>query len=193
MFKHLALASALFAAGLTAAHAAPTTYQMDPTHTDVIAQWNHFGFSNPIAHFGQVDGSITYDPEDVSASSVRVSIPLSGLNSHVPAFDKHLRASDLFDAEAFPTIEFQSTSVAPVAPDKLKVLGDLTVRGVTKPVVLDVTLNGQGSHAMTGAQAIGFDAKTTLLRSDFGLGLHVPAVSDEVLIRITTEAVVPSP
>lgn len=190
MFKRLALAAALAAAS-TLAVAAPVTYTIDPTHTDVIASWTHLGFSNPIAHFGQVDGAITYDPQDVAASKVEVTIPLAGMNSHVPAFDKHLRSADLFDAEKFPTITFRSTKVEAAGEGRLRVTGELTVKGVTRPSVLDVTLNKIGEHPMNKRQTIGFDATTTLKRSEFGIAYAVPAVSDEVRIRITTEASVP--
>ncbi|GAA3914898.1 YceI family protein [Luteimonas lutimaris] len=185
--KRIALAAALslFAAS---ALAAPVTYKLDPTHTDVIAQWSHFGFSNPSAHFGQADGTLVYDADDVAASSVEVTLPLSGLNAFVPDLTKHLLAADFFDADQFPTATFKSTGVEPAGEGKLKVSGDLTIKGVTKPVVLDVTLNKAGVHPMAKHEAIGFDATTTIKRSDFGVDAYVPNVSDEVKLRITTEA-----
>jgi len=185
--KRIALAAALslFAAS---AFAAPVTYKLDPTHTDVIAQWNHFGFSNPSAHFGQADGTLVYDADNVAASSVEVMLPLSGLNAFVPDLTKHLLAADFFDADQFPTATFKSTRVEAAGEGKLKVTGDLTIKGTTKPVVLDVTLNKAGAHAMTKRDAIGFDATATIKRSDFGVAAYVPNVSDEVKLRITTEA-----
>jgi polyisoprenoid-binding protein YceI len=187
MFKRLLLTTAL--AGFAAcATAAPVSYRIDPAHTDVIASWSHLGFSNPSAHFGQVDGTIVYDAENVGASSVNVTIPLTGMNSHVAAFDKHLRAADLFDVEKFADITFRSTRVETAGEGRLRVTGEVTIKGVTKPTVLDVTLNKVGQHPMSKAPAIGFDATTTLRRSDFGLGYAAPAVGDEVRIRITTEA-----
>ena len=176
-----------------AAIAAPLTYTMDPKHTDVIASWNHFGFSRPVAHFGQVDGAITYDADNVGQSSVNVTIPLAGMESHVAAFNEHLRSADFFDAEKYPAITFASTRVEAAGSDKLRVTGDLTLHGVTRPVVLDVTINKVGEHPMAKRPAAGFDATTTILRSDFGMAKYVPNVSDEVQIRITTEAVVPKP
>jgi polyisoprenoid-binding protein YceI len=190
MFKRLVLAASL-AAACTVAVAAPVTYQIDPNHTDVIASWSHFGFSNPVAHFGDVDGTITFDPDNVGTSSVNVVIPMSGLNSHVDAFDEHLRSADFFEAEKYPDIRFRSTKVEAAGDNKLRVVGDLTVKGITKPAVLDVTLNKQGEHPMAKRPAIGFDAKTVLKRSDFGVGKYAPNVSDEVEIRITAEAMVP--
>ena len=187
----------LFAAALalasTVAFAAPLTYKIDANHTDVVASWSHFGFSNPIAHFGKVDGNITYDPANVGASKVEVTIPLSGLNSHVGDFDDHLRSADFFDAEKFPTITFKSTSVKAAGKGKLKVTGDLTIKGVTKPVVLDVTINKTGVQPLAKREAAGFSATATVKRTDFGLGLYAPNVSDQVKLSITTEAIVPKP
>src|SRR5688572_11463043 len=110
MFKRIALAAALVVAS-TAAFAAPVTYNIDPNHTPVVASWSHFGFSNPLANFGDAEGSITYDPANVGTSKVEVTLPLSGLDSHVAKFDEHLRSADFFDAEKFPTITFKSTKV----------------------------------------------------------------------------------
>ncbi|MEI2456686.1 YceI family protein [Lysobacter firmicutimachus] len=189
--KRILLAAVLGFAFAGAAVAAPLTYKIDPNHTDVVAGWSHFGFSHPVAHFGKVDGSITYDPAKPAASSVQVTIPLDGLNSHVPDFDEHLKSADFFDAEKYPTITFKSTKVEAAGEKKLKVTGELTVHGVTKPAVLDVTINKIGEQPMAKRAAAGFDATTTLKRSDFGLGKYAPNVSDEVSIRITTEALVP--
>jgi polyisoprenoid-binding protein YceI len=184
------LVAALFAfAG--AAVAAPVTYKIDPNHTDVIAQWSHFGFSNPSAHFGKPDGTIVYDAQNVGASSVQVTLPLSGLNSFVADFDKHLLSADFFEAEKFPNATFRSTRVEAAGEGRMKVTGDLTIKDITRPVVLDVTLNKAGEQPMAKRAAIGFDATATLLRSDFGVGKYAPAVSDEVKLRITTEALVP--
>ena len=160
MFKQLILAAALASAS-SAALAEQVTYTLDPAHTDVIAQWNHFGFSNPTAHFGQADGTLVYDADNVAASSVEVTVPLSGLNSYTAKFDEHLRSADFFDVAAFPVATFKSTRVEAAGEGKLKVTGDLTIKDISKPVVLDVTLNKVGEK-MAGPPAIGFDATTTL-------------------------------
>ncbi|MGH8032150.1 MAG: YceI family protein [Luteimonas sp.] len=190
--QRAALATALTLAAATAA-AAPVTYKLDATHTDVIAQWSHLGFSNPSAHFGQADGTLVYDAADVAKSSVQVTLPLAGLSSFTPRFDEHLRSADFFDAAKYPAISFKSTRVESAGKDKLKVTGDLTVKDKTKSVVLNVTLNKSGMHPMRKTEAVGFDAQTTLKRSDFGVDRFVPGVSDEVTLRITTEALVPAP
>lgn len=181
----LVASATLFAAS---AIAAPTTYKIDPSHTVVLAGWSHFGFSHPVADFGQVDGAITYDPAAVGKSSVEVTIPLAGLDTHVPKLDEHLRSADFFDAAKYPTITFKSTKVEAAGKDKLKVTGDLTVKGKSHPAVLAVTINKVGEHPMSKHPTAGFDATTTLKRSDFGIDAYVPNVSDEITVRITTEA-----
>ena len=183
-------AMAAFALLAGNAHAEAVTYKLDPNHTVVLAQWDHGGYSHPVANFGQVDGTLVYDADNVAASSVEVTVPLSGLNSYTAKFDEHLRSADFFDVAAFPVATFKSTRVEAAGEGKLKVTGDLTIKDITKPVVLDVTLNKVGEN-MAGQPAIGFDASTTVKRTDFGLGMAAPAVSDEVAIRITTEASVP--
>ena len=184
------LVAALFAfAG--SAFAAPVTYTLDPNHTNVLASWNHFGFSNPSINFGQVDGTLVYDAENVSNSSVQATLPLTGLSALADQFYDHLTSDKWLDATQFPNATFKSTKVEAAGEGKLKVTGELTVKGVTKPVVLDVNLNKAGEHPMTKVPAIGFDATATVKRSDFGVGAYAPMVSDEVTLRITTEATAP--
>ena len=163
------------------------TYQLDPTHTDVLAQWTHFGFSQPSAHFGISDGTLVYDAADVTKSSVQVTMPITGIDSFVDRLDEHLASGDFFDAGKFPNATFKSTSVAAAGTNKLTVTGDLTIKDITKPVTLDVTLNGAGEHPMLKKQAIGFSATATIKRTDFGVGAYAPNVSDDVQLRITTE------
>ena len=188
--RKILLAAALFAVA-GSAFAAPVTYKIDPNHTNVLASWSHFGFSNPSLNFGQADGAIVYDADKVSDSSVQVTLPLTGLSALAEDFYDHLTSADWFDAAKHPSATFKSTKVEAAGEGKLKVTGDLTVKGVTKPVVLDVKLNKAGEQPMAKRAAIGFDATATVKRSDFGLGKYAPNVSDEVSLRITTEAIVP--
>jgi polyisoprenoid-binding protein YceI len=181
------VAAALFGA-VTAAQAAPVTYQLDPEHTSVLFSWSHLGFSNPSAQLTVSEGSLVYDEAKPAASTVEVSMPLAGLDSFVPELNDSLKSDKFFDAAKYPTITFKSTKVQALGGGKFKVTGDLTVHGVTKPVVLDAKLNKLGEHPMLKVPAIGFDATATIKRSEFGVGAYVPSVSDEVKIRITTEA-----
>jgi len=188
MRRHALLVSLLLAAGV--AQAAPQTYKLDANHTFVLAQWNHFGFSRPVANFGQAEGTLVYDQDNVAASSVDVTLPMSGLDALVPDLTEHLRSADFFDAAKWPNASFKSTKVEKVGETKLKVTGNLTIRDVTRPVVLDVTLNKAGA-GRGGEPKIGFDATATIKRSEFGVAKFIPNVADEVDIRITTEALAP--
>lgn len=163
------------------------TYTLDPTHTDVLVQWSHFGFSKPSAHFGISEGKLVYDADDVSKSSVEVTVPVTAIDSFVPKLDEHLKGGDFFDAAKFPNATFKSTAVKPAGPNQFDVTGELTVKDQTKPVTLHVTLNGAGEHPMLKKQAIGFSATGTIKRTDFGVGNYAPNVSDDVQLSITTE------
>ncbi len=187
--RYVVLAGLLGAA--VGVHADPVTYKLDPGHTNVLFTWNHFGYSNPTANLGISEGTLVFDEKNPAKSSVEVTLPLSNLDTHVTKLDEHLKKADFFDAEKFPTVTFKSTKVEAAGNGKFKVTGDLTVHGVTKPVVLDATLNKVGPHPMMKVQAIGFDATTTIKRSYFGVAMYVPNVSDEIKIHITTEASVP--
>lgn len=191
MIKRLLLAAALSAAA-SGVQAAGTTYTLDPTHTLVIASWNHLGYSNPSATFSDISGTLVYDPDDVSRSSVDVTLPLSGLDAFSAKFNAHLANADFFESARFPQATFRSTRVQPAGEGRLRVTGELTIKGIARPVVLDVVLNkrGEGRH---GGPQIGFDATGTVKRSDFGMGMAAPAVSDEVALRITAEATAPKP
>lgn len=180
----------LCALALASAPVFATHYTLDPDHTQVVFSWNHFGFSNPTAQFGKVEGALDFDPAKPTTASVEVTIPLASLNTNVPALDEHLQKADFFDAAKFPLATFKSTRVSKGATaQQLKVVGNLTLHGVTKPVTLQVTINKVGTHPMRKAQAAGFDATTTIKRSEFGISQYVPMVGDDIHIRITVEAI----
>ena len=187
MFARTLLGCAL---AFTAVPALATTYTLDPQHTQIRFSWNHFGFSNPEAVFGKLDGTLDYDEADPTRSKVNVTIPLDSINSDVSKLDAHLESPDFFDAAKFPTATFKSTKVEKGASDhQLKVTGDLSVHGETHPVTLDVTVNKVGVHPMRNAPTAGFDATATIKRSEFGITKYVPNVSDDIALHITVEAV----
>ena len=190
-FKTLSLGLAV-AAVATVSVAKPVEYKIDPTHTATVFTWNHFGFSTPSANFSDIQGIINVDTAKPTASSVNVTIPLASLNTNVKALDEHLKTADFFDAEKYPNITFKSTKVQALSNNKYKITGDLTVKNVTKPVVLDATLNKKAVHPMTKAETVGFNATTSFNRSAFGVGGYVPNVGDKITVNITTEASVPT-
>ena len=182
----------LFAAllgGAASAFAAPVRYTLDPPHTQVIFSWDHLGFSHPSGTFGQVRGTLVYDADAPSKSSVRVSIPVKSLDTHVPSLDKELLGPKFLGAEKFPTITFISTQVRPAGSNQFVVEGDLTVHGVTHPVTLNVTLNKSGSYPMIDAPALGFGATARFNRGEFGVGEGIPMVGDALQVTISAEAI----
>lgn len=187
VFKSALLATALLAGSLSPAFAAPETYALEQTHTEVVFSWTHFGFSKPTAKFMNAVGTLVLDEASPAASSVEVTFAIDGLNTGVAALDGHLKSKDFFDAATYPTATFKSTKVDVTGKDTAKVTGDLTIHGVTKPVTLDVKLNKIGAN-MKGVKTAGFSATGQIKRSDFGMGAYVPAVSDEITLVITAEA-----
>lgn len=181
----LALSAALLSGAVLAK---PVAYQIDPSHTATVFTWDHFGFSTPSGNFSDIQGTIYVDNEKPENSSVNVTIPLSSLNSNFKPLDDHLKAADFFDAEKYPTITFKSTKVETKDQKHFKITGNLTIKDVTKSVVLDTVLNKQAEHAMKKVPAIGFNATTSFDRSAFGVGAYVPNVGDKITVNITTEA-----
>ena len=186
MARRLVLATLIAAASFSAQ--AADKYDIDPTHTQVQFTYNHLGFSNITGRFDEVKGDFLFDAADPTKSSVSITIPVASISTGVAKLDEHLLKADFFDATQFPTATFKSTGVTAAGEGKLAVAGDLTIHGVTRPVVLDVTINGIGEHPMRKLPAAGFDATATIKRSDFGVGAYVPAVGDEVTLSITVEA-----
>lgn len=168
--------------------ASATTYTLEPHYTQGVMRWDHLGFSYPAAQFAQGTGTLEFDAMNPAMSSIKVTIPIASLSTGVPDLDDRLKSEDFFDMAKFPTATFESTRVEKGRDmNHLKVTGNLTIRAVTRPVMLDVTLLKIGKNVRTEVATIGFDARGTLKRSDFGLGAFVPQVSDEIQLQVTTQ------
>ena len=186
--KTALLAAALSVAAVTAAVAAPEKYTLDSSHSQIVFSYNHLGFSTGYGMFSGFAGEIMFDQEDPANSSVSVSMPVkSMLTGWQERFD-HFMSEDFFDATDDEMVSFTSTGIEVTGDTTAKITGDLTLNGVTKPVVLDAKLNQVGDHPMAGKPWAGFDATTTLVRSDYNLGQFAPFVSDEVPVMISIEA-----
>ena len=159
------------------------TYQVDPNHTQVTWTVNHMGFSMLSGQFGAGSGSITVDPAKPAATKVEVSFPVDQLSVTSAPFANHLKSKDFFDAAANPTAKFVSTGVTPMG-DHWMLNGNLTIKGVTKPVSLTARFVGAGTNPMNKKVNFGFIATGSIKRSDFGLGMAVPVVSDKVDLTI---------
>ena len=167
------------------------TYELEKTHGYITFSYNHLGFSTPHVGFNSFDVSLEADAEDPSKSSVQVTIDAASIDSRVDEFDKHLNGPDYFDTEKHPEITFSSTSMTSTGENTFAVAGDLTIKGVTKPIVLNATINKADKHPLRGVPTIGLSASGTVSRTEMGLGAYVPAVGDEVTINITVEMIKP--
>lgn len=166
---------------------AADNYVLDGDHTNVIFFVDHLGFSTMEGEFDDVQGSFVFDHEDVTKSSVAVTIKTASVDTDVVALDDHLRSPDFFDAEQFPDITFTSSAITKTGEKTAQITGDLNMHGVTKPVTLDVTFNREGENPNTSMYVTGFSATTSLTRSDFGIKTYVPYVGDQIDIRIEVE------
>jgi polyisoprenoid-binding protein YceI len=189
--KPLALGALAAALLTTPVLAAPVTYTIDKSHMDVAYSLNHLGLSTSRGRFGDVDATLVLDPDAPAASKVSATIQVKSLDSGDAKRDEHVTGPDFFDAAKFPTITFVSTQVTPTGARTAKVAGNLTIHGVTKPVVLDATLNGMGPHPMNKKPAAGIHATVTIKRSEYGVAAYVPMVGDDVTITIDAEFIAP--
>lgn len=181
-------AAALLSFPLATNANAADTYTLDPTHTTVIWNANHFGYSKPHGLFPLVEGTLQLDEANPEASTLEVTVPTTKLTTGIEKFDAHLKNADFFNVEKFPTATFKSTKVEKTGDKTAKVTGDLTLVGVTKPVTLDVTFNQKMANPMSQKETVGFSATGTIKRSDFGINYALPHVSDEVPLVIEAEA-----
>jgi len=170
-----------------------TTYQIDTAHTHAQFKVRHLMVSNVKGDFDKVSGTVEYDEANPSASRINVTIDVASISTREPQRDTHLKSADFFDAAKFPTITFVSKESAKSGEDSFEVVGDLTIHGVTKTVDLNVEDFTPEVKDPFGLYRRGASAKTTILRSDFGLVYNAiletggVAISDEVHITIDTE------
>ena len=163
------------------------TYVVEPTHAKVVFAINHLGFSTYFGSFPKLDGTLVLDPADPAKSKVDITIDVAAVDTSDDKLDGHLRAADFFDTAKFPTATFKSTKIERTGEKTARITGDLTLKDVTKPVTLEATFNQAGVNFINKVYTIGFDATTTIKRSEWGLTTYVPAVGDEVTLRIGTE------
>jgi len=185
-----AVTASVLSLGLaTAALAAPTTYSSEPNHTFVRFSYNHMGFSTQESRFNSTTGTVTYDPAAKTAS-IDMVINTKSVDTGSDLFNGHIQGPDYLDTAEFPTATFKSTSVKFNGDTPVSIEGNLTVKGVTKPVTLKVTSFKHGLNMMK-KDSIGADATGTIKRSDFNMSKAVPMVGDEVTLEIAIEAMAP--
>ena len=162
-------------------------FKLDKSHARIVFSATHLGFSTYYGFFGDLDAKLDYDPTSPAASTLEVWVNLNGLVTNDSELDENLKSPDYFDVAKFPVATFKSTKIEVTGAARGRITGDLTLHGVTKPVVLDVTLNRGGIHPVTQDYILGFDATGTLSRSDFGIKTLVPFVGDQVKLTISCE------
>ena len=162
------------------------TYSVDPQHGYILFSYSHFGLSNPSVGFNKFDATLELDAANPEKSSINVAIDANSIDSRVPVFDEHLRDEQFFNTEQFPGITFEATSIEANGDSKYTITGDLSMKGITKPITLDASIVAT-MHPFKKVPVVGVSATGQLMRSDWDLGLYAPSVSDEVTLTIEVE------
>lgn len=167
-------------------------WQLDPAHSSAQFAIKHMGISTVRGTFNKLSGMVHYDPADTNKDSVEVTIDAASVDSRIEMRDNDLRSDHFFDVQKYPNITFKSTKVEAASPDKLKIMGDLTMHGVTKPVTLDVEGPSKPVNDGHGRLHMGVSATTTVNRNDFGMTGHEGMVGTDVALTIDAELVQPA-
>jgi len=186
--KHFSVATALFAAVMGGAIAAPVTYSVDNSHTYPRFSYSHLGLSTQSSTFSKTTGTVVFDAA-AKTGSVDITIDMKSVNTGFADFNSHIQGEDFLDTSKFPTATFKSTRVVFEGDKPKSIDGVLTIKGVSKPVTLTVTSFAALQHPMAKRQALGANAYAIIKRSEFNAGKFVPLVSDEVRIDISIEAI----
>jgi polyisoprenoid-binding protein YceI len=185
--KKLVIALA-FATVTGSVFAASETFNLDPGHTAPRFEYSHFGYSNQLHRFDKTTGKVVFD-RVAKTGSVDVTIDAKSVNTGFPMFNEHIQGEDFFDTAKFPNITFKSTAVKFDGDKPVSVDGNLTIKGITKPVTLTITSFQLMPHPMLKKDAIGANAVAKIKRSDFNMGKYAPYVSDDVTLSIAVEAI----
>ncbi|WP_144213391.1 YceI family protein [Shewanella donghaensis] len=162
-------------------------YQLDPNHAALIFKIQHLGLSTYVGRFNQFDASLSFDPDNMSASSLEAIVEIASIDINNADLEETLQDSTWFNSQAFPQARFKSYSVSPISATSFNFTGDLTLRGVTKPVTFTATFHGGADNWMTGKYTLGFSAVGTINRSDFDMSSYIPIVGDEISLEIYAE------
>ena len=161
------------------------TYVVEPKHTRVQFSVMHMGFTNWNGDFTGMSGSLQLDPQNVAVSKLDISLPVATVSTTNAKLDEELKSADWLDANRFPTMRLLATKIVRTAASRATVTGNLTLHGVTKPIVLDVSFNGAGVNPMDKHYTVGFEATAKVRRSDFGVTKYIPVVGDETTLHIS--------
>lgn len=182
-----ACALAYTAPGTSLEQTTSGNYEIDGSHTNVLFSLSHMGYSHYYGRFNTISGNLQFDAKTPQNSTLKVTIDIASIDTNNAKLEGELKSKDWFDAAKFPTATFTSTKVEKITPTTGKVTGDLTLHGVTKPVTLDVRLNGAGMNSLANVEELGFSAHGKIKRSDFGVSNYVPMVGDDIELTIESE------
>jgi len=185
--KRIAAALALTGALAASAVAAPVTYGVDGTHTFPRFSYSHFGYSTQLSSFSKTTGTVVFDAE-AKKGVVDIVIDMKSVSTGFADFNEHIQGEDFLDTAKFPQATFKSTNVVFDGDKPQRIEGQLTIKGVTKPVTLTVTSFQAMPHPMLKKPALGANAFTVIKRSEFNAGKYAPYVGDDVRIDIAIEA-----
>jgi polyisoprenoid-binding protein YceI len=189
-FSTAFLAASLAGLALPAVASAADIYALDPAHTQTIFTINHLGFSTITGAVHSIKGTLVFDPAMPENSTVEVTMAADSLDTGFAPRDKDLQGPMFFNAAQFPTMTFKSRSIRKTGARTADILGDFTLLGVTRPVILKTTFNRMGRDTTgTDVFKIGFTATTTIKRSEFGMKAYVPMVGDDVNVTINFEGI----
>ena len=184
----LSAALIIATAAATPAFAAPETYSVDGTHTFPRFSYSHFGMSTQLSKFDKTTGTVVLD-KAAKTGSVDITIDMKSVNTGYDTFNEHIQGEDFLDTAKYPTATFKSTKVNFAGDKPVSIDGNLTIKGVTKPVTLKVTNFLNMPHPMLKKDAIGADATVVIKRTEFNAGKYAPNVGDDVTITISLEAI----
>lgn len=162
-------------------------YKLDPDHASFIFSINHLGFSNYIGRFNKLDASLDFDPDKPEDAHLSATVQIDSLDVNNPTFSEELKGSSWFNAKEFPIAYLESTQITLIDENQATLEGNLTLKGITKPVMFDVSFNGGADNFLTGKYTLGFTVKGMIKRSDFDISYLVPAIGDEVELQISAE------
>ena len=194
------LVAALFAVSLTGAAVAQGdvltrnpqqvrsgSYVLDPAHGKITWSVSHMGFSTYVGQFSDVSANLELNSANPEASSLDASVRMDSVGTFSDGLDKHLKTADFFDTASHPTASFRATSIRPTDADSADITGNLTLRGVTRPVVIKADFNQAGVNPVNKTYTVGFDGEAKIKRSDFGISYGLPMLGDEVTLHLEAE------
>jgi len=196
--RRLALATALVAsmAAPAALAQAPNaypgavqagTFKLDPAHSKITWSVNHFGFSTYVGQFGHTDATLTLDPKNLGAATLGVTVDAASLGTLNPALDNQVKSKNFLDVAQFATATFHATKITRTSERTADIAGDLTLHGVTRPIVVQALFNQAGRNPVDPTYRLGFAGTAKLMRSDFGMTYLLPTLGDEVTLTIEAE------